>query len=754
MKSVNAHFLLLIIPFFVQGMQAPPVGHETIEGLPVTSENMESARMIGNHRMSDKLIYKSKQKIYAASLKSKGYDDKRITSELNSWNSVNAPPSSWTGLPTSGTVNLLTILVDFSDYRAAALYPSITSGNVAANLYGDGSITAQSYVPFESLHNYWNRASEGVLDLTGNVSEWYHFANARSSYAKGNTSPNNQALFDMLSEVLDSMDATHDFSQYDNDGDGYIDAVNIIYAGAPGSWGSFWWGYQWSFYVWDAYNTYYDGKRVRDFTFQWLYTRSGDTDYNPVVMTHETGHLLGLPDLYDYDASVGPDGGVGGLDMMHGNHGNPNAFFRWILDWIEPEIIPSGTPASRSLRASGDTSFNQNKAVVVFPSASDNPFTEFFIVENRYRTGNDGGASNLPSNGLIIWHIDATLNGSGTDYLYDNSYTNRKLVRLMEADGLEEIETNSSWADSGDYYKNGSIFSPQSEPSSAAYSGADTSVKVSDISISSLQMTAKIGRSTSVAGDVDGDGKPDLLWQNKTNGEVESWLMDSAWGVINTEVPVSPAASIGKLVALADMDNDGINDFIWTSQEGSRQVVTLWELNANRSLKHSIELARVAAPYVFRAAGDLNGDGFDDLVWQDSNTGKVIVWYMDGAGGRSSYAALTGSVPVYKVQLLEDMNGDGNDDIVWQGDVNGKNRIIVWFMNGNGHRSSWNHVASVDGNWSLSSAGDYNLDSSMDFVWFNDLQKRAVGWLFDENMRRISFKDVATNRTDWNIAHW
>ncbi len=754
MKSVPAHLLLLFFPFFVKGMQAPAVVFEGNEGSSSIRESIESAKEIGNHRMSDRLIYKSKQKILEASLKSKGYDDKRIAVELNSWNSVNAPPSSWAGLPTSGTVNLLTILVDFSDYRAATLYPSITSANVSANLYGDGSATAQSYVPFESLHNYWYRASEGVLDLTGNVSAWYHFSNARSSYALGNTSPNNQALFDMLSEVLDSMDATHDFSQYDNDGDGYIDAVNIIYAGDPGSWGSFWWGYQWSFYVSDAYNTYYDGKRVRDFTFQWLQARSSNTDYNPLVMIHETGHLLGLPDLYDYDSSVGPDGGVGGLDMMHGNHGNPNAFFRWVLDWIGPEVVPSGSPLLRSLRASGDTDLNQNKAVVVFPSASDNPFAEFFIVENRYRTGNDGGASYLPSDGLIVWHIDATLNASGTDYLCDNSYTSRKLVRLMEADGLEEIETSSSYADSGDYYKMGDVFNAESTPSSAAYDGADTDVVISDISINSLQMTAKIGRSSSVSGDVDGDGNPDVLWQNNVDGAVETWLMNSSWGVIDTEVSVSDAEAPGDLVSLADMDNDGVNDFVWTSQAGSRQLVTLWELNSNRSLKQSFELARVASPYVFKATGDLNGDGFDDLVWQDSNTGKVIVWYMDGAGGRSSYAALTGRVPVYQIQLLEDMNGDGNDDILWQGEFNGKNRIIIWFMDGSGHRTSWAHVVSVDADWSLSAAGDYNKDSNIDFVWFNDTERRAIGWLLDESNRRISFDNLANEMTNWGIAHW
>ena len=57
----------------------------------------------------------------------------------------------------------------------------------------------------------------------------------------------------------------------------------------------------------------------------------------------------------------------GGYDVMDGNVGNPNAFLRWMLDWIEPEIVSGGASESRTLRASGDTSNADNKAVVIFP---------------------------------------------------------------------------------------------------------------------------------------------------------------------------------------------------------------------------------------------------------------------------------------------------------------------------------------------------------------------------------------------------
>jgi hypothetical protein len=85
--------------------------------------------------------------------------------------------------------------------------------------------------------------------------------------------------------------------------------------------------------------------------------------------------------------------------------------------------------------------------------------------------------------GLAIWHIDATLNDSGTSFRHNNSDTAHKLIRLMEADGLEEIEAEPEGgsADSGDIYSEGDRFSHVTSPSSARYDGTDSCVTVCDL---------------------------------------------------------------------------------------------------------------------------------------------------------------------------------------------------------------------------------------------------------------------------------
>ena len=116
-----------------------------------------------------------------------------------------------------------------------------------------------------------------------------------------------------------------------------------------------------------------------------------------------------------------------------------------------------------TLRASG----LYPDAVLFMPGASGGIFGEYFMVQNRNRAGNDTGLF-TGSDGLVVWHVDARLDTWNYDYQYDNSYTEHKLLRLMEADGLEEIETWSASADAGDYYKAGLMFGPATSPTFGA----------------------------------------------------------------------------------------------------------------------------------------------------------------------------------------------------------------------------------------------------------------------------------------------
>lgn len=378
---------------------------------------------------------------------------------------------NWQGMPTVGTNNVLVFLVDFPDYPHVNAQPTISN-----KLFGAGS---PAEYPLESLRSYYIRSSYSNLFLQGEALGWYTMQHDRSWYTT-TYGTGNEANRAVINEIVQHFDAANDFSGYDNNGDGFVDYFAVIWAGPDNGWGNFWWGYQWQLNTPIAA----DGVQFRDFSWQWE-SRPVGAAYEAGTIIHETGHALGLPDYYDYDPGVGPEGGLGGLDMMDSAQGDHNAFSKFMLDWIRPQFLFTGQ-TSVVLQASAAFP----SAAAVMPGyAGGSPFREYFMVQNRHRMNND---TDNPSDGLLLWHVDATPNARGDDFAFNNSDTTHKLLRLMEADGLESIEHGNGNADAGDYYNAGDALSPYGTPNSQSYDGSNTWVTVDSISADGVTMTARV----------------------------------------------------------------------------------------------------------------------------------------------------------------------------------------------------------------------------------------------------------------------
>jgi M6 family metalloprotease-like protein len=453
-------------------------------------------------RMADGMTQRAAYKVRRAALEASGKTAAETTRALTSGPYYSFPFTSHPELLSTGTVKTLTVLVDFKDMRAPGAASGLTADSIRKNIYQGGTPEA---APYESVRDYYRRASQGLLEIQGNVLGWHSLPGNRASYEPVKASAalppeqrdaqqslnDNTAIFNILASALDAADATHDFSQYDNDYDGDIDLVTIIYSGKSGNWGSFWWAYRWEFFAPAASTKLFDGLRVKQFVFQDADARAmAPMEFDPTTLIHETGHALGLADYYDYKPGQGPDGGVGGLDMMHANQGNQNAFSRYLLDWIKPTTLGFGQPATRTLNASG-SSATSDKAIAIFPdiTTSDAPSQEMFIIENRHPIGNDRG---LPGRGILIWHIDASVSEGGDDFEYDNSYTPRKLIRLVRADNEADFGEYER-ATALTYFNSGNAFTPTSSPSSRDYLGRDTRIAIDQIGAPGETMTLRVG---------------------------------------------------------------------------------------------------------------------------------------------------------------------------------------------------------------------------------------------------------------------
>lgn len=382
------------------------------------------------------------------------------------------PPGRKPAVSSKGTKKILVFLVDFPDYPHGTVQ---TVADADSKLNGPGD---PDMWPTDNMHDFYARSSYNQLDLDSSVYGWYRAQHNRDYYTD-----NSWALF---SEVMTAYDPQVNYADFDNDHDGDIDSIFLYWTGPDNGWLGFWWAYHTSYWYSGTPRTW-DGVYIVDFCWEWYtypWTKSGLFDAN--TPCHEMGHMLGLPDYYDYDGSVGPDGGVGGFDMMDANWVDHNVFSKYLLDWTTPVVVGNNpSDITSTLYPSGDT--QGVKSVLIMPGAALNSFSEFFMVENR-AAGHGNDPDYWSKNGLTIWHVDSTLDTSTRNFKYDNSYTTHKLLRLMEADGNEDIGQNLGW-DENDIYGTGEFFGPKTSPSSYRYAGTDTKVRTQDIETGLLSDT-------------------------------------------------------------------------------------------------------------------------------------------------------------------------------------------------------------------------------------------------------------------------
>ncbi len=388
------------------------------------------------------------------------------------------------GLPSTGNPQVLVIPIAFSDYPA----PSSIQDDLEIAFFGTSEETG-----WESLTSYYYKASYGKLNIEGTVLPAFNTGKKSTYYDE---QEDGDYLF--IKEALEYYDATVNYSDYDYDKDGYIDSIYFIYT-CPYSYddASMYWAYTYEYYT-DDYE-YYDNVEADfyvlasyDFLFDEL--ASGKTiTYNTETIIHETGHLLGLDDYYDYDENAGPHGGIGGGDMMDYNIGDHNPFTKILLGWTTPYIVEND-----SVRITLN-SFGQSGDVLLIPKKFNGSYlSEYYLIDlytpdglNALEKGYNGLFN---TSGIRVFHVDATLkdtkdaNGVWEIYQYNNSDTNHKLLKLIEADGNNKIENlNYGLSENSDLFKSGSTYT-----NSKWYDGTSTNFTMKVVSLDNNSATIEV----------------------------------------------------------------------------------------------------------------------------------------------------------------------------------------------------------------------------------------------------------------------
>jgi len=227
--------------------------------------------------------------------------------------------------------------------------------------------------------------------------------------------------------------------------------------------------------------------------------------------------------------------------------------------------------------------------------------------------------------------------------------------------------------------------------------------------------------------DFNHDGHPDVIWQDMTSGLAQIWYLGGSQGVALTGAANLTLANPWRIVAVADFNGDGNPDVVW--QDPVSGEVQVWYMGGpgGNQITGAIN---VAGPNPWRVASvaDFDGDGHPDLLWQSPTSGLAQIWYMGGPQGNTFLSAvnLTLSNPWHIVGTA-DFNGDGHPDILWQDPVSGMTQ--VWYMGGS-QGSQLLSAASLAGpnTWQVVAIADFNLDGHPDLVWEDPVSGTSQVW--------------------------
>jgi len=375
--------------------------------------------------------------------------------------------------PLRGTIRVIVVLVDFSDK---------TMGQTTTRF--NDLFFSTGVLPHGSVKEYYKEVTGNLIDITGEVRGPYRMPQTMAWYANNNfgigQGPGDARANIMAQDAATAADADVNYAPYDNDGNGYVDAFVVIHAGSggeeTGNSGDIW-SHKWTL----------PSEYTADNTKIYAYLTIPE-DCRLGVCAHELGHLLfGFPDLYDTDYT---SEGIGNWCLMAGGSWNgpaagaqagdipahPSAWCKVNQGWATvTNVTSAGTLTFPDVK----TSRNVNRLWT--DGAGGN---EYFLVENRQRSGYDAG---LPGDGLLVWHIDESQSG--------NTDENHYKVGLVQADGKRDLELDHNRGDGGDPYpgsSNNTSLTDSSTPNSKSYAGANTDVSISNITASAATMTASV----------------------------------------------------------------------------------------------------------------------------------------------------------------------------------------------------------------------------------------------------------------------
>ena len=270
-----------------------------------------------------------------------------------------------------------------------------------------------SYGNFKgSMADYFKAQSRGKFVLDFDVVGPVTVSHPYAYYGQNDEDGNDKRPAELIIEAVNlAKQQVSDWTQYDWDGDGYVDQVYVVYAGkgeADGGSENTIWPHAWTLSDGVEYGDGSGPVTVGTGLVVNSYACGGELNGETGqiggigTMCHEYSHCLGYPDFYDTDYSGGQ--GMYSWDLMdqgsyNGDGYQPagyTSYERWFAGWEEPIVLEDEDVTVENMKSLQ----NDGESYIIYNKRNRN---EYFLLENRQYEGWD---ESLEGAGLLILHVD------------------------------------------------------------------------------------------------------------------------------------------------------------------------------------------------------------------------------------------------------------------------------------------------------------------------------------------------------------
>ncbi len=229
--------------------------------------------------------------------------------------------------------------------------------------------------------------------------------------------------------------------------------------------------------------------------------------------------------------------------------------------------------------------------------------------------------------------------------------------------------------------------------------------------------------------DFNADGVPDLVYENTSSNQVNVDFYGGSKGSSFKGYACMNCGSIqtGVVVgAIAKYGSNGEPGLVWQSSTTNAVTLSYYELGGAvfpgwACLSCGIDTTN----WKVVGTGDFDGNGVPDLVYQNTQTGQVNVDYYGGSGGSQfiGWACLSCGIDTtgWQVVAVADFNGDGVPDLVYQNTSINQVNVDYYGGSGGSHFTGWACLScGIDTNgWRVAAAADFDGNGVPDLVYQN-----------------------------------